>query len=227
MDRSEGGGRGLFLDRDGVINRQVAGYVTAWEEVELLPGALAALARLAVFDGPVLIVSNQSCIARGLVREETVAEIHARLRVLAEAAGGRIDGFYVCPHHPDAGCACRKPKPGLLLRAAAEHGLALEKCVFVGDAVTDYQAALAAGCASILVRSGRQGGQIDGLAAAAHAEYTGGAEGGCPVVVANLGAAADELEVRGLLMQRDFPAGATVKQYDAPCVPVLEQSERE
>jgi D-glycero-D-manno-heptose 1,7-bisphosphate phosphatase len=79
------------------------------------------------------------------------------------AHGGRIDGYYVCPHHPDAGCNCRKPKPGLLLQAAEEHGLDLRKCVFVGDSLTDQQAALAANCQSILVESGRQGKRISML----------------------------------------------------------------
>lgn len=224
MTENEGQGRALFLDRDGVINRQVAGYVTSWEEVELLPGALAALARLAAFDGPVLVISNQSAIARGLVAAETVAEIHARLRALVATAGGRIDGFYVCPHHPEAGCGCRKPRPGLLQRAAAEHGLALEKCVFVGDAVTDYQAALAAGCASILVRSGRQGGQIDALAASVHAAQ--GVDTAAPVVVANLAAAADELEARGLLAGRDLAAASGVVKKDAARDAFLEQTDR-
>lgn len=198
--------RGLFLDRDGVINRQVAGYVTSWAEFELLPGVKDALARLAAFDGPILVISNQSAIARGLVSEESVGAIHARLSALAAAAGGRIDGYYLCPHHPHDGCDCRKPKPGLLLRAAAEHGLAIEECVFVGDAVTDYQAALAAECASILVRTGRQGGQIDALAASAYAaaQATAAVPPMAPVIVPTLNDVADELERRGLLAGRDF-----------------------
>lgn len=217
--------RGLFLDRDGVINRQVAGYVTSWEEFELLPGVSGALARLAAFDGPILVISNQSAIARGLVSEEAVAAIHARLSALAAAAGGRIDGFYVCPHHPDAGCACRKPKPGLLLQAAAEHGLVLDECIFVGDAVTDYRAAIAAGCASILVRTGRQGGQIDALAAAAHAAQT--AQGGAAppaIIVATLAEAADEMEQRGLLIGRDVSGSQGVVQEEAPRDPVQQQN---
>jgi len=155
----------VMLDRDGVINRERADYVKSWEEFELLPGALAALSRLASLAVPILVLTNQSAIGRGLVSLETVKAIHARLQALVNAAGGRIDGFYICPHHPAHGCGCRKPKPGLLLQAAAEFNFDLSASVFVGDSITDYQAAQAAGCPSILVASGRQGTQLKSLAA--------------------------------------------------------------
>jgi len=153
----------IFLDRDGVINRERADYVKSWHEVELLPGVLTALARLAHIDGPIFVITNQSAIGRGLVTRETVDDIHRRLQGIVVAAGGRLDGFYLCPHHPDDGCACRKPRPGLLQQAAQDHNLMLEKCLFVGDAITDFQAARAAGCAGLLVRSGRQGARLDEL----------------------------------------------------------------
>lgn len=153
----------FFLDRDGVINRERADYVKTWDEFEFLPNVLPALQRLATLSIPIFVISNQSAIGRGLVSRETVDMIHQQARLRIEAAGGRIDGFFVCPHHPDENCHCRKPKPGLLLAAAAQCNLNLATCRLIGDAVTDLQAAQAAGCQSILVESGRQGGQLRNL----------------------------------------------------------------
>ena len=149
--------RGILLDRDGVINRERADYVKSWEEFKLLPGALPALRQLAALDIPIALITNQSAIGRGLVTAQGVAEIHANLIDMVERAGGRIDAVFVCPHTPDDGCDCRKPRPGLLKQAAAKLGLDLHQTVFVGDAVTDYGAAIAAGCQPLLVGSGRQG----------------------------------------------------------------------
>lgn len=147
----------VFLDRDGVINRERADYVKCWHEVEILPGALDAIAQLAALGCPILVITNQSAIGRGIVTADEVDAIHRRLRDTVKAHGGRIDAFYVCPHHPDAGCDCRKPKPGLLLQAAEEHALDLRSCIFVGDSWTDREAAQSVGCESILVESGRLG----------------------------------------------------------------------
>lgn len=158
--------KAVFLDRDGVINRERADYVKSWQELELLPGVLPALRQLAALGLPVAVISNQSAIGRGLVTAQTIAEIHRRLRRQVVEAGGRIDAFYVCPHRPDEQCGCRKPRPGLLLEAAAAFGLSPAECVFIGDAVTDAQAAAAAGCTALLVRTGRQGAQLDALLAA-------------------------------------------------------------
>jgi D-glycero-D-manno-heptose 1,7-bisphosphate phosphatase len=145
----------IFLDRDGVINENRAGYVKSWNEVRILPGALDALRSLARLDWPIVVVSNQSVIGRGLTSGEAVKDIHARLREEAAKAGGRIDAFYYCPHRPDEGCDCRKPAPGLLLQAARELGIDLRRSYMVGDAEEDAQAALAAGCGPILVKTGR------------------------------------------------------------------------
>lgn len=160
----------IFLDRDGTLNRERADYVKSWQEYEWLPGALDALAMLAALDAPILVVTNQSAIGRGILDFGVLHTIHARARAEAQAAGGRLDDFLVCPHAPAAGCACRKPRPGLLLQAAARYNLDLRKCVFVGDSLTDMQAAAAAGCLCILVRTGRQG---PALAAALAALRTG------------------------------------------------------
>jgi D-glycero-D-manno-heptose 1,7-bisphosphate phosphatase len=153
----------IFLDRDGVINRERADYVKIWDEFEFLPGVLPALGQLATLPVPILIISNQSAIGRGLVQAETVAEIHRRAQASIQVAGGRIDDFFVCPHQPTDGCACRKPKPGLLQQAVDTYALDIHRSIFVGDAITDFQAAQAIGCRSILVESGRQGGRLRGL----------------------------------------------------------------
>lgn len=147
----------ILLDRDGVINRERADYVKSWEEFELLPNALYALGRLSALGIPIIVITNQSAIGRGLVSSATVDTIHSRLQQLVRASGGHIDAFYICPHHPQDNCACRKPKPGLFLQAAADFDLDLAACLIVGDSLTDYQAAEAVGCPTILVASGRQG----------------------------------------------------------------------
>jgi D-glycero-D-manno-heptose 1,7-bisphosphate phosphatase len=152
--------QGIFLDRDGVINRERADYVKHWDEFEFLPGVLPALRMLATLAAPILVISNQSAIGRGLISHPAVHQIHQQaLRVIREA-NGRIDNFFVCPHRPDEGCDCRKPKPGLLYQAANAYGLELSECIFIGDAITDFQAGRAAGCQTILVESGRQGAHL-------------------------------------------------------------------
>lgn len=158
--------RGILLDRDGVINQERADYVKSWDEFHLLPGTLQALQRLAMLPVPIVIITNQSVIGRGIVPRTTVDQLHKRLQQVVAEAGGRIDGFYLCPHHPNEGCACRKPQPGLLQEAAADFNFPLYEATFIGDAITDYQAAQAVGCRSILVRSGRQGEQLPALLAA-------------------------------------------------------------
>ncbi|MCC9076806.1 D-glycero-beta-D-manno-heptose 1,7-bisphosphate 7-phosphatase [Litorilinea aerophila] len=154
---------GVFLDRDGVLNRERPDYVKGWDEFQWLPGVMPALARLAKLGCPIAVLTNQSAIARGLVSTATVAAIHRRMQAEVAAAGGRIDAFFVCPHHPDDGCDCRKPKPGLLRQAAAHFQLDLAQCVFIGDSITDAQAAYAVYCASVLVQSGRQGPNLPSL----------------------------------------------------------------
>jgi D-glycero-D-manno-heptose 1,7-bisphosphate phosphatase len=153
----------IFLDRDGVINRERSDYVKNWDEIELLPNVLVALQRLAQLPIPIAVLTNQSAIARGLVSAAQVDAIHQRLARLVAAHGGRIDAFFVCPHHPNDGCMCRKPKPGLLYRAAQHFQVDVTQSLFVGDALSDYQAACAAHCHALLVRSGRQGAELPNL----------------------------------------------------------------
>jgi D-glycero-D-manno-heptose 1,7-bisphosphate phosphatase len=160
----------VFLDRDGVIIENRPDYVKSLAEVAVLPGALAALAQLARRDVAVIITTNQSAIGRGLVAAETVATIHAWLLGQIAAAGGRVDAVYVCPHAPEAGCACRKPAPGMILAAAADLGLDLGRSVFIGDAVSDALAARAAGVPAMLVRTGLGAGEASRLAEVGLAE---------------------------------------------------------
>lgn len=153
----------IFLDRDGVINQERPDYVKCWQEFEFLPGSLDALELLAQLDLPIAVITNQSVIGRGIVDRQVVDDIHEQMLSRIHAHGGRIDQIFVCPHHPDAGCECRKPRPGLLLQAQDMFNVDLSECLFVGDSITDFLAAQAAGCQSILVRSGRQGDQLDAL----------------------------------------------------------------
>ena len=153
----------VFVDRDGVINQNLAEYVRSWEAFRFLPGAREAMRRLNDAGWPVVVVTNQSGIGRGVLAPEIVAEIHARMRAAIEDAGGRVAAVMLCPHHPDDGCGCRKPAPGLLRDAASELSIDLPRSWVVGDHPTDAAAARAAGCRPILVRSGR--GTADELAA--------------------------------------------------------------
>ena len=145
----------VFLDRDGVINRNVEGGVRSWADFEFLPGALAAIARLTSANHQVIVVTNQANIGRGIMTRAQVDDINRRMCEAALEAGGRIDAVMVCDHRPEEACVCRKPQPGLLIRAAAEHSFSLPDAFLVGDHETDIAAARAAGARAILVLSGR------------------------------------------------------------------------
>ena len=148
--------RAVFLDRDGVINRKPleGEYVTRWEEMEILPGVASAIGLLNQADFRVIVVTNQRCIAKGLVTSAKVEAIHQRMcRALGEA-GGRIDGVYYCPHEKQPPCTCRKPAPGMLLLAAREHKIDLTGSWMVGDSDIDVAAGRSAGCrTALLVRA--------------------------------------------------------------------------
>lgn len=157
----------IFLDRDGVIIENCSNYVRSWDDVELFPEAIEALAAIRDSAYRIVLVTNQSAVGRGHITMETAAAINDRLLTLIHAAGGRVDEVYMCPHGPDDGCGCRKPLPGLLLRAAEELDIDLPQSVMIGDAVSDIQAGQAAGVRqSVLLRTGR-GRDQEQLAAAA------------------------------------------------------------
>ncbi|MGY4707723.1 D-glycero-beta-D-manno-heptose 1,7-bisphosphate 7-phosphatase [Candidatus Bipolaricaulota sp. J31] len=146
--------KAVFLDRDGVVIRQVEGYLDDPEEVELLPGAARAIKRLREAGFAVVVVTNQAGIGHGRLTEGTLAEIHRRLAEELSREGAALDGIYHCPHTPEDRCPCRKPAPGMLLRAAEELGLDLTRSYMVGDMTTDIEAGKRAGCFTVLVRTG-------------------------------------------------------------------------
>jgi D-glycero-D-manno-heptose 1,7-bisphosphate phosphatase len=142
----------VLLDRDGVINRRVGGgYVTCWEEFVFLPDALEALRLLTEKNYHVIVVSNQAGVGKGLMTNADLQEITGKFIGEVEAQGGRIRSVYYCTHRAEDECQCRKPKPGLLLLAQAEHHFAFEDTFFIGDSISDLLAAQAVGCLSILV----------------------------------------------------------------------------
>jgi D-glycero-D-manno-heptose 1,7-bisphosphate phosphatase len=146
----------VFLDRDGVIIENRAGYVRSWEDVEFLPDALQALVQLALTPYAIVIVTNQSVVGRGLLSLEKAQKINQGVIDRILQVHGRVDGAYLCPHAPQDQCDCRKPKPGLLTQAAIELDLDLINSIMIGDALTDLSAAEAAGIQhKILVLTGR------------------------------------------------------------------------
>ena len=150
----------VFLDRDGTINEEV-GYLDRMEKLQLIPGAAEAIRLINASGMKTVVVTNQSGVARGIFTESFVAETHARLGEMLRAEGASLDGIYYCPHHPTEGrgdylrvCECRKPAPGLLLRAAAELHLDPARSYMVGDTLKDIEAGGRAGAQGILVRTG-------------------------------------------------------------------------
>lgn len=151
----------IFLDRDGVIIENKADYVRSWVEVKFLPGALAALARLKGSGFAVVIVTNQSAIGRGILTGKQAEQINQQILGAIRSEGGRVDGVYLCPHAPAAACSCRKPRPGLLLQAAADLSIDLARSWMIGDALSDIQAGQAAETGNTaLVLTGRGRDQI-------------------------------------------------------------------
>lgn len=144
----------VILDRDGVINRESAEFVKSAAEWEPLPGSMEALGLLSKAGFTVAIATNQSGLGRGLFRRRDLYNMHRKLRRLAAAHGGAIDRIVYCPHLPEDGCNCRKPKPGLLLRLAGHYGIPLENVPVVGDSLRDLEAAMAAGAKPVLVLTG-------------------------------------------------------------------------
>jgi D-glycero-D-manno-heptose 1,7-bisphosphate phosphatase len=145
----------VFLDRDGVINYNRHDYVKSWSEFELLPHSLAALRRLASTNIPIVVVTNQSAVRRGLISPFELYDIHARMTWIVRAHGGRINRIFHCPHLPSDACSCRKPEIGLLTKAAQTMNIDLRRSYLVGDAMSDVHAGLRAGCRSLLVLTGR------------------------------------------------------------------------
>ncbi|MDI6891779.1 MAG: HAD family hydrolase [Actinomycetota bacterium] len=157
--------RAVFLDRDGIVIRDT-GYLGDPDLVELLPDAAQAIKSLNEAGYRVAIVTNQSGVARGYFTEETLGRINRRLNELLEREGARLDGIYYCPHHPQAeveayrrDCDCRKPKPGLIFKAAKDLNADLKNSYMIGHEERDIEAGHRAGCKTILVATPPQAGQ--------------------------------------------------------------------
>jgi len=142
------------MDRDGVIIENRADYVKSLNEVHFIPGVLAALAAAARLPCHLVIITNQSVIGRGLIDNDTAGLINQFVVQRVAAAGGRVDGVYVCPHTPDAGCDCRKPAPGLFRQIGDRYGIDLKDVPTAGDSLRDLQAGAAAGCEPHLLLTG-------------------------------------------------------------------------
>ncbi|MFH1007114.1 MAG: HAD family hydrolase [Candidatus Latescibacterota bacterium] len=154
--------RGVFLDRDGTINEDPSGYIGDPEQVVLYPGAASAIRKLNEANLIVMVVTNQSGVARGYYTEEDVQRTHAHMAALLAEEGAHVDGFYYCPHHLDGvlpeyrvACSCRKPERGMLLRAASDWGVDPAQSYVVGDALTDMLAGDRVGAQKALVLTGR------------------------------------------------------------------------
>jgi D-glycero-D-manno-heptose 1,7-bisphosphate phosphatase len=157
----------VFLDRDGTISEEV-GYVNHLSRYRLMPRSAEAIRMLNEAGYLTFLTTNQSGVARGYFSDTLLHTVHEKLQRLLAAEGARLDGLYVCPHHPEEGqppwrtrCDCRKPQPGMILRAAREHGLDLARSWAIGDSVVDIQAAAAAGVRGILVLTGYGRGLVE------------------------------------------------------------------
>jgi histidinol-phosphate phosphatase family protein len=149
----------IFLDRDGVINYNREDYVKSPEEFLFLPGAPQAVARLTRAGRLLFVVSNQAGVGRGRMRREDLEAVTRKMLEGLESAGARIRQVYYCVHHPEDACGCRKPAPGLLERAAREHGVDLTRSIVVGDHARDLAAGQACGARTVLVLSGMTSGE--------------------------------------------------------------------
>lgn len=145
----------LILDRDGVINHDSDAYIKSVEEWIPLPGSIEAIAQLSRAGWTVAVATNQSGIARGYYDLATLDAMHERLRALVAQQGGELGLVVYCPHGPDEGCDCRKPKPGMLRTIAAHYAVELSGLWFVGDSLSDLEAASAVDCQPVLVKTGK------------------------------------------------------------------------
>jgi D-glycero-D-manno-heptose 1,7-bisphosphate phosphatase len=152
--------RAVFLDRDGTISEEM-GYVNHIDRLQIFPFAAAAIRQLNVAQIPVIVITNQSGVARDIFPESLVHQVHKKMISQLAAGGAWIDDIYFCPHKTEDLCECRKPNPGMLERAAREHGLDLAGSWVVGDRYADLEMAHAVGASGILVMSGYGRGEYE------------------------------------------------------------------
>jgi len=153
--------KAIFLDRDGTVVVE-KGYITVPDAIELIPGVASAIVRLREAGWKIFVVTNQGCVAKGMITEDELGVINFRMVSMLGAEGAEVDGIYACTHHPkgtvpeySVDCDCRKPLPGLLEQAAMEHGVDLTASFMIGDTLRDLQAGHAAGAQSVLVLTGK------------------------------------------------------------------------
>jgi D-glycero-D-manno-heptose 1,7-bisphosphate phosphatase len=160
--------RAVFLDRDGVINRKApeGEYVTRWEEMQIIPNVSEAIALLNEAGFRVIVVSNQRCVAKGLITTADLDALHRRLCEVLASAGAKIDAIYYCPHEMEPSCRCRKPRPGMLFDAARAHGIDLAASWIIGDSDIDVEAGRKAGCRTgrLLNSEEKENGNADATA---------------------------------------------------------------
>jgi D-glycero-D-manno-heptose 1,7-bisphosphate phosphatase len=196
------------MDRDGVIIENRPDYVKSIDEISFIPGVFAALAAAARLPCRLVIVTNQAVIGRGQLDLATAGQINDHILQRLSAAGGRIDGVYLCPHRPEESCDCRKPAPGMLLQAAADHSIDLSASVMIGDAITDLLAGQRAGArAAFLVRTGRGQEQLAQM----------------PAELANVSVAADLAEAlqraAALILTKTPPEGGAEAKLTSEILP--------
>jgi len=143
--------KAVFLDRDGVINKERKDYVKSIKEFQILDNIPKAIKMLKEEGFLIIVITNQSAINRGLITIETLNEIHNHLQKILKNNNTSIDDFYFCPHRPDENCQCRKPNPGMLVKATQEHDINMNQSFMIGNSLTDIQAAQKAGCKGILL----------------------------------------------------------------------------
>lgn len=148
-------GPAIFIDRDGVINcRRPGDYVLNWSQFVFVPGIREALKQLSSLGLPMIVISNQAAVGKGLLDPAGLEEITARMNAALVADGTSLAAAYYCPHRIEDDCPCRKPKPALLFSAATDFNIDLGRSVFIGDSETDVHAARAAGCTPLLLGAG-------------------------------------------------------------------------
>ena len=163
----------IFIDRDGVINQDSSAYIKSWAEFKFLPRSLQALQNLNQHNFHSYLITNQSAINRKLITLETLTHIHTKMMSEIVAAGGRIDDIFFCPHLPEDGCRCRKPKPGLIHAAQKKYDIHLAGSYMIGDSAKDIICARQAGCGfALLVKTGNYANAVTELASVGiHTDY--------------------------------------------------------
>ena len=152
--------KAVFFDRDGVLNKERKDYVKTVFELEIFPNIVEPIKKLSDEGFLIVVITNQSAVNRGITTHQNISAIHMTIQKFLQKNGTKIDSFYYCPHKPDENCKCRKPHPGLILRAVDEFKINLQKSWMIGDNDTDIQAAINSGCKYFKINSNHELPQI-------------------------------------------------------------------